>query len=226
MNETAATIKELSAELHVSEQALRQWCKRNEIQKTTKGKVTSYFLSANDVELIRKHYTEQRKQPHNESESKAQRKESEYLSLLAENEKLKAHITEQNNKIESLRQQQRSISALRDQVESRERIITELKAEKDGAKAELRETKKELDELRAHNIELEKTAAKFEEKEKQISDLKEQIAYLQERLAAEQALHAGTIQKTAIELKEPAEQAQSEPPEKRSLFARIFKRHK
>jgi DNA-binding transcriptional MerR regulator len=35
MNETAATIKELSAELHVSEQALRQWCKRNEIKKTS-----------------------------------------------------------------------------------------------------------------------------------------------------------------------------------------------
>lgn len=72
------TIKELAQELNVSEQALRSWCKRNEIKKTTKGKITSYFLDDNAVESIRSYYTSQRKRnttntqrKHNESTTKA-----------------------------------------------------------------------------------------------------------------------------------------------------------
>lgn len=69
-----------------------------------------------------------------------------------------------------------------------------------------------------------------------------QIEYLQERLAAEQSLHAGTIQKKTIEVKAQAQDkprpsaprggvasshgaaVRSSAPTKRSLFDRIFKR--
>lgn len=115
MNETTATIKQLSAELHVSEQALRQWCKRNEIKKTTKGKVTSYFLSANDVEQIRKHYTTQRKQTHNESESKAQRKENNNVSLLSQ---LRAELAERDKIIDELRADKQKLNERLDKAEA------------------------------------------------------------------------------------------------------------
>lgn len=55
------TIKELSNELGISEQALRQWCKKNNIRKEstneTKGKKASYFLDENTVEQIREYYS-------------------------------------------------------------------------------------------------------------------------------------------------------------------------
>ena len=41
------TIKELAQELNVSEQALRLWCKRNEIKKTTKDKLYSHSFFPN-----------------------------------------------------------------------------------------------------------------------------------------------------------------------------------
>lgn len=57
------TIKSLAAELGVTEQALRSWCKRNEIEKTTKGKITSYVITEEVAEQIKNHYAKQ----HNES---------------------------------------------------------------------------------------------------------------------------------------------------------------
>lgn len=206
MNETAATIKELSAELHVTEQALRQWCKRNGIQKTTKGKVTSYFLSVNDVEQIRKHYTTQRKQPHNESESRAQQKESKSLSLSLENEELKkqlaeltAQLSDRNKKLDELKHK---VSALIEFNTIHHRTIDSLEQDKKQLNERLNKAENDRTELIAANKEL--TIA----------------------LKAAQALHGMDKQQAVIELKEPAEQDQSEPPEKKSLFARIFKRHK
>ena len=206
MNETAATIKELSAELHVTEQALRQWCKRNGIQKTTKGKVTSYFLSVNDVEQIRKHYTRQRKQPHNESESRAQQKESKSLSLSLENEELKkqlaeltAQLSDRNKKLDELKHK---VSALIEFNTIHHRTIDSLEQDKKQLNERLNKAENDRTELIAANKEL--TIA----------------------LKAAQALHGMDKQQAVIELKEPAEQDQSEPPEKKSLFARIFKRHK
>lgn len=55
------TIKELSAELQVSEQALRQWCKKNNVRKEstneTKGKKAGYFLDENTIEQIKDYYS-------------------------------------------------------------------------------------------------------------------------------------------------------------------------
>lgn len=200
MTETAATIKQLSEELHVSEQALRQWCKRNEIQKTTKGKVTSYFLSENDVELIRKHYTTQRKQNHNESESSAQRKESKYLSLLGENEELKKQLADKSHKLESLIEQQKSIPALKAEIDSRDKLIIELQADK------------KLLNKRLDKAEAERTS------------FLNNISELTIALKAAQALHGMDKQQVAIEVKPDAEPEQTEQPRKTSFFSRLFRR--
>jgi len=207
MNETTATIKQLSAELHISEQALRQWCKRNEIQKTTKGKVTSYFLSANDVELIRKHYTEQRKQPHNESESKAQRKESNSLSLSLENEELKKQLAE-------LTAQLSDTEKKLDEYKHKVSALTEFNTIHHRTIDSLEQDKKQLNE-RLNKAETERES------------FLNNISELTIALKAAQALHGMDKQQATIDIKEPAEQAtqdQSEPPRKTSLFSRLFRR--
>lgn len=213
MNETTATIKELSAELHISEQALRQWCKRNEIQKTTKGKVTSYFLSANDVELIRKHYTEQRKQTHNESTSKAQRKESEYLSLI---DTLKAQLAERDKQLDELTAQ------LTEKGKETNRL--QLKVNNLSSFNTLHH--KTIDRLEQENKKLNERLDKAEaERESFLNNISE----LTIALKAAQALHGMDKQQATIDIKEPAEQAtqdQSEPPRKTSLFSRLFRRSK
>lgn len=196
-NETAATIKQLSQELHVTEQALRQWCKRNGVQKTTKGKVTSYFLSANDVEQIRKHYTAQRKQSHNKSTSIAQRNESNYVSLSLENEALKKQLIEKEKELGELKHK---ISALTEFNIIHHKAIDSLEQDKKQLNERLTKAENDRTELISANKEL--TIA----------------------LKAAQALHGMDKQQAVIELKEPAAQDQTEPPRKPSLFSRMFHR--
>ena len=98
------TIKELAQELNVSEQALRSWCKRNEIKKTTKGKITSYFLDDNAVESIRSYYTSQRKR----NTTNTQRKHNESDHAL---DVLQAQITEKDKQISALTSQVQSLIA-------------------------------------------------------------------------------------------------------------------
>ena len=132
------TIKELAQELGVSEQALRQWCKRNEIKKTTKGKVTSYFLDENTVELIRNHYTAQRKQ----GATNTQRKSNETLDLL------QAQLAEKD----------KQISALSAQVQS---LIADAAAERDKERNERQAILTQLFSLQADNKELQTELNKY-----------------------------------------------------------------
>lgn len=132
------TIKELAQELGVSEQALRQWCKRNEIKKTTKGKITSYFLDENTVELIRNHYTAQRKQ----GTTNAQRKSNETLDLL------QAQLAEKD----------KQISALSAQVQS---LIADAAAERDKERNERQAILTQLFSLQADNKELQTELNKY-----------------------------------------------------------------
>ena len=236
MNETAATIKELSAELHISEQALRQWCKRNEIQKTTKGKVTSYFLSANDVELIRKHYTEQRKQTHNESTSKAQRKESEYLSLLSQTDTLKAQLAERDKQLDELKAQ---LTEKETKLSKQAQTIDELKAEL----AELNRLQEKVKNLLSFNTMHHQTIDRLERENQKLNERLDKAAAEREQLNAErdmltkerQTVLAELLKLKPIETKaEPAENEtaeqvaadQNEQPERKSLFARLFRRSK
>lgn len=124
------TIKSLAAELGVSEQALRSWCKRNEIEKTTKGKITSYVITEEVAEQIKNHYAKQ----HNESESKPQRKHNEndttkaYIdSLLKQIEDLKADKAELKANIKSLTaERQATLAKLFTTLEKNEALQLEL----------------------------------------------------------------------------------------------------
>ena len=237
MNDTTATIKQLSAELHVSEQALRSWCKRNEIQKTTKGKITSYFLSANDVELIRKHYTEQRKQTHNESESKAQRKENNYVSLLSQTDTLKAQLAERDKQLDELTAQ---LTDKQTELSKQAQTIDELKAELAEKDKETSRLQLKVNNLSSFNTLHHKTIDRLEQDNKKLNDRLDKaeteresflnnISELTIALKAAQALHGMDKQQATIELKETTEQVaadQSEQPERKSLFARLFRRSK
>lgn len=67
------TIKELSQELQVSEQALRQWCKKNNVRKErTKGTKATYVLDFDTVAQAKAYYSSESK----ESNETNQRKES------------------------------------------------------------------------------------------------------------------------------------------------------
>ena len=138
-----------------------------------------------------------------------------------------------------------------DEILKLNRTIDDFKAKNETVKDELTECKKmllerekELDILK-HKVSAliefntihHRTIDSLEQDKKQLNerlnkaenDRTELIAANKEltiALKAAQALHGMDKQQAVIELKEPAEQDQSEPPEKKSLFARIFKRHK
>ena len=146
------TIKSLAAELGVSEQALRQWCKRNEIKKTTKGKITSYFLDENTVELIRNHYTAQRKQ----GTTNTQRKSNETLDLL------QAQLAEKD----------KQISALSAQVQS---LIADAAVERDKERNERQAILTQLFSAQADNKELQTELNKY----KAIAESKKEVVEVQ-----------------------------------------------
>ncbi len=138
------TIKELAQELSVSEQALRSWCKRNEIKKTTKGKITSYFLDENAVELIRNYYTAQRKQiatntqrKHNES--------NQTIDILTDTiETLTAQLAEKDK-----------------QIAARDKQISDAAAEREKLTAERQTTLARLFSLEDTNKELQAELNKY-----------------------------------------------------------------
>lgn len=72
MNDTI-TIKQLSQELKVSEQALRQWCKKNNIRKErTQGTKPCYIIGFDTEKQIRAYYSRES----NERQERKQRSES------------------------------------------------------------------------------------------------------------------------------------------------------
>ena len=74
------TIKELSAEIGVSEQALRQWCKKNNVRKErTQGTKPSYIIDFDTEKQIKEYYScesNERKAESNETKERNERKES------------------------------------------------------------------------------------------------------------------------------------------------------
>lgn len=146
--EEPITIKSLSAELGVSEQAIRSWCKRNEIRKTTKGKITSYVISPEVAEQIKSHYSGQRK----ESESNPQRKHNEsdttkaYIdNLLQQIEDLKADKAQLNTQINSLTaERQTTLAKLFQTLDENRALQLELKEYKE---TENKETVVEVSEV-------------------------------------------------------------------------------
>lgn len=155
------TIKELAQELHVSEQALRQWCKRNEIKKITKGKITSYFLDENTVESIRNHYTTQRKQ----STTNAQRKSNESSQTL---DILKATIDTLTNQ---LAEKDKQLFEKDKQLALRDKQISDAVEEREKLTAERQTTLARLFSLEDTNKELQMELNKY----KVIADSKQTV---------------------------------------------------
>lgn len=125
------TIRELSEDLKVSEQALRQWCKKNNVRKEstneTKGKKASYFLDENTVEQIRKYYSGKGK----ETKASTKGKESnpslrfEFDILKQTIETLQQQLEVKDNQISELtemlassQEQQKALTALLNQQQA------------------------------------------------------------------------------------------------------------
>lgn len=192
------TIKELAQELNVSEQALRSWCKRNEIKKTTKGKITSYFLDDNAVESIRSYYTSQRKR----NTTNTQRKHNESDHAL---DVLQAQITEKD----------KQISALTSQVQS---LIADAATEREKERNERQAILSQLFSLQADNKELQTELNKY----KAIADSKQTVVEVEPKEKAPAEDQTQPKEPASTPEPEQKELAEDPSPQKLSFFQRLF----
>lgn len=194
------TIKELAQELNVSEQALRSWCKRNEIKKTTKGKITSYFLDDNAVESIRNYYTSQRKR----NTTNTQRKHNESDHAL---DVLQAQITEKD----------KQISALTSQVQS---LIADAATEREKERNERQAILSQLFSLQADNKELQTELNKY----KAIADSKQTVVEVEPKEKAPAEDQTQPKEPASTPEPEQKELAEDPSPQKLSFFQRLFRK--
>ena len=194
------TIKELAQELNVSEQALRSWCKRNEIKKTTKGKITSYFLDDNAVESIRIYYTSQRKR----NTTNTQRKHNESDHAL---DVLQAQITEKD----------KQISALTSQVQS---LIADAATEREKERNERQAILSQLFSLQADNKELQTELNKY----KAIADSKQTVVEVEPKEKAPAEDQTQPKEPASTPEPEQKELAEDPSPQKLSFFQRLFRK--
>lgn len=109
------TIQELSQELNISAQALRQWCKKNNVRKErTQGKKATYILDCDTVTKAKAYYLSESKES-NETKEEKQRKESKESSKndieIIQSDyiaTLKAQLAEKDKQIESLLEQMKA----------------------------------------------------------------------------------------------------------------------
>lgn len=194
------TIKELAQELNVSEQALRSWCKRNEIKKTTKGKITSYFLDDNAVESIRSYYTSQRKR----NTTNTQRKHNESDHAL---DVLQAQITEKD----------KQISALTSQVQS---LIADAATEREKERNERQAILSQLFSLQADNKELQTELNKYNA----IADSKQTVVEVEPKEKAPAEDQTQPKEPASTPEPEQKELAEDPSPQKLSFFQRLFRK--
>ena len=194
------TINELAQELNVSEQALRSWCKRNEIKKTTKGKITSYFLDDNAVESIRSYYTSQRKR----NTTNTQRKHNESDHAL---DVLQAQITEKD----------KQISALTSQVQS---LIADAATEREKERNERQAILSQLFSLQADNKELQTELNKY----KAIADSKQTVVEVEPKEKAPAEDQTQPKEPASTPEPEQKELAEDPSPQKLSFFQRLFRK--
>jgi DNA-binding transcriptional MerR regulator len=159
------TIKELSAEIGVSEQALRQWCRSHGVRKErTQGTKPSYIIDFDTEKSMKEYYskeTAERKAENNETKEKEKKGNSFDADLLLET--FTKQLEVKDKQIEALTEQNNSLL-------------------------------KQLENI---------TAA----------------------LQAAQALHGMEKKQKVIETEQAAPEGdQSEPPQKTSLFSRLFRR--
>ena len=144
------TIKELSSELGVSEQALRQWCKKNNVRKeSTKARKASYIIDCDTEILIKNHYRPEKSNETNESkETKAgkQRKESKESS---QQDLQQALIQSLQQQVEDLKADKKSLQADKEYLQER---LTAAEQERDTLTKERQTILAELLELRQPKV--------------------------------------------------------------------------
>ena len=118
------TIKELSQELQVSEQALRQWCKKNNVRKErTKGTKATYVLDFDTVAQARAYYSGESKES-NETNQRKESNESKESNSETAQKHFKSDIeTIQSEYIESLKAQ---VQLLTEQLKVKDKQIADL----------------------------------------------------------------------------------------------------
>jgi hypothetical protein len=144
------TIKELSIELGVSEQALRQWCKKNNVRKeSTKARKASYIIDCDTEILIRNHYKPEKSNETNESkETKAGKQGKESNGNLQESTQQdlqKALIQSLQQQVEDLKADKKSLQADKDYLQER---LTAAEQEREALTKERQTILAELLELR------------------------------------------------------------------------------
>ena len=200
------TIKELSQELQVSEQALRSWCKRNGVRKEseskTKGKKAGYFLTENDIEQIRNYYSRKG----NERKDTAKGKESKNNQTL---DILQAQLSEKDKQISELQKQLADAATERKQLtEEREKLT-----------AERQTTLAKLFSLQDKNEKLQLELAEY----KSIVDKKQTV--IEVDAAAPTKEQASADQSETRQQPEPGRTSEEDPPrQKLSFLQRLFKR--
>ena len=105
------TIKELSAEIGVSEQALRQWCKKNNVRKErTQGTKASYIIDFDTEKSMKDYYLneiKERKAESNETKEKAEKGNAFDNDILLET--LTKQLEVKDKQIEALTEQNNSL---------------------------------------------------------------------------------------------------------------------
>lgn len=132
------TIQELSQELNISAQALRQWCKKNNVRKErTKGTKATYVLDCDTVTRARAYYLSESKES-NERKETNQRKESNESKESNSETAQKRFKNDSRNDIETI--QSEYIESLKAQVQ----LLTEQLKMKDKQIADLSEQVKDF----------------------------------------------------------------------------------
>ena len=132
------TIQELSQELNISAQALRQWCKKNNVRKErTKGTKATYVLDFDTVTQARAYYLSESKES-NERKETNQRKESNESKESDSETAQKRFKNDSRNDIETI--QSEYIESLKAQVQ----LLTEQLKVKDKQIADLSEQVKDF----------------------------------------------------------------------------------
>jgi DNA-binding transcriptional MerR regulator len=160
------TIRELSTELGVSEQALRQWCKKNNVRKEStderKGKKAGYFLDENTIKQIKDYYSGKG----NETKASAKGKESRSNFPFSDTDvkqaqidSLTAQVKTLEAQVEDLRQHNKLLAS---QLEVKDKQINDITAALTAAQVLHGADKKQLIEADPDQAETEQKRSIFQ----------------------------------------------------------------
>lgn len=199
------TIKELSQELGVSEQALRSWCKKNNVRKErTKGTKATYVLDSDAILKAKSYYLNESKES-KETKEGNQSKQSNESTQQTNNTKLIDSLTEQ------LQIKDKQISEL-------QRMIADAAAERDKDRNERQAILTQLFSLQSDNKELQTELNKY----KAIAESKNNVVEVDTINEHEESVSNHLTPET--EQQPQKELAEDLAPQKLSFFKRLFRK--